>query len=230
VNLGASPSGRIADPRATPPVWWLVNFVLAVIVAGLTVMVFSTSVSAGTHVVDARFDYDVLAVNATHAWTSSAGPDSLAASTPRSAEGDAAHPCPDLELSAPRTAPTSNAYSVAFETQLDDAVLGSSRSVHFNRANGALDDALQADPSFASAFDDWIPGASSAVSRAGGRTTLSGYTCHHAPSSAVDGRVGVMQLVPTTQHAPGSIWQRLLHPDGAGGYAEWAIPRGAPGN
>jgi hypothetical protein len=39
-----------------------------------------------------------------------------------------------------------------------------------------------------------------------------------------------MQLVPTWQHAPGSIWQRLLHPGGVGGYSEWAIPRGAPRN
>lgn len=30
------------------------------------------------------------------------------------------------------------------------------------------------------------------------------------------------------QHAPGSIWQRLVHPGGSGGYSEWAIPRGAP--
>lgn len=129
---------------------------------------------------------------------------------------------------AAEAAPTGNAYSVAFETQLDNAVVGRSRSVHFNRSNAALDDALRSDSAFASQFDQLIPGASSAVSRTGGRVTPGEYTWHHAPSSAAGGRVGVMQLVPTSQHAPGSIWQRLLHPGGSGGYSEWAIPRGAP--
>ena len=133
---------------------------------------------------------------------------------------------PGLATSAPRA--TGNAYSVAFETQLDEAVLGSSRSVHFNRANAALDDALRSDSAFASQFDEMIPGASGAVSRTGGRATPGGYTWHHAPSSAAGGSTGVMQLVPTWQHASGSIWQRLLHPGGSGGYSEWAIPRGAP--
>ncbi|MEG2042652.1 MAG: RHS repeat-associated core domain-containing protein [Hafnia sp.] len=40
-------------------------------------------------------------------------------------------------------------YSVAFETQLDKSVFGSSRKVHFNRGNAALDDAMNADPEFA---------------------------------------------------------------------------------
>ncbi len=92
----------------------------------------------------------------------------------------------------------------------------------------ALDDALQADASFASGFDDLIPGASSSMSSVGRRATPSGWTWHHVPSSAAQGRIGIMQLVPTSQHAPGSIWQRLLHPGGFGGYAEWAVPRGAP--
>ena len=123
---------------------------------------------------------------------------------------------------------TRSAYSVAFETQLDDAVLGSSRSVHFNRANAALDDALRSDTAFATQFDEMIPGASSAVSLMGGRATPAGYTWHHVPSSAAGGRVGVMQLVPTWQHAPGSIWQRLVHPGGSGGLFGMGDSTGSP--
>jgi hypothetical protein len=36
--------------------------------------------------------------------------------------------------------------------------------------------------------------------------------------------------VPREQHAPGSIFQGALHPNGAGGYSEWAIPAGAAPN
>jgi len=45
-------------------------------------------------------------------------------------------------------------------------------------------------------------------------------------------RKGIIRLVPTAQHTPGSPWWRVLHPDAgaAGGYSEWAIPRGAPKN
>lgn len=48
--------------------------------------------------------------------------------------------------------------------------------------------------------------------------------------SAACGVPGVMRLVPSDQHTPGSPWWRILHPDpgAAGGYSEWAIPAGAP--
>ena len=126
--------------------------------------------------------------------------------------------------------PSGNQYSVAHEMQLDPGDLGRSRRVHFNRANASLDAALSADDSFAAAMDNLIPGVQDTVSSVGGRATPSGWTWHHVPSSAADGRMGVMQLVPTSQHAPGSIFQGALHPNGAGGYSEWAIPAGAPPN
>ena len=46
------------------------------------------------------------------------------------------------------------------------------------------------------------------------------------------GRAGVLQLVPKVQHTAGSPFWHLLHPlpRAAGGYAEWAIPAGAPPN
>lgn len=126
--------------------------------------------------------------------------------------------------------PTGKLYTVAYEVELDPSVLGRSRDVHFNRANRALDDAFRSDPEFAAGFEQMAPGTRSAVSSTGGRERPPGYTWHHVASSAAQGRVGVMHLVPTVQHEPGSIWQAALHPGGMGGYAEWAIPRGAPRN
>jgi hypothetical protein len=130
---------------------------------------------------------------------------------------------------APAT-PSGNQYSVAWEMQLDPGDLGRSRSVHFNRANASLDAALSADDAFAASMDNVIQGVHDSVSATGGRATPQGWTWHHVPSSAADGRIGVMHLVPTQQHAPGSIFQGALHPNGSGGYSEWAIPAGAPAN
>ena len=80
------------------------------------------------------------------------------------------------------------------------------------------------------AMDDLIQGVHDSVSSVGGRHRPADWTWHHVPSSAADSRMGVMQLVPREQHAPGSIFQGRLHPNGQGGYSEWAIPAGAPPN
>jgi len=117
-----------------------------------------------------------------------------------------------------------------FEMQLDRSVLGESRKVHFNRANEALDQAFKADPNFARQMESRYPGIVDSVSATGGRANPSGLRWHHAPSGTVGGRTGVMQLVPEFQHSPGSAWWKQLHPDGFGGYSEWAIPAGAPPN
>lgn len=124
------------------------------------------------------------------------------------------------------------AYSTAFETQLDRSVWGTSRRVHFNRANAALDEALTADQDFVAMMDELIPGVHDAVGRSGGRQTPNAWTWEHASSTTANGRLGVMRLVPSDQHTPGSPWWRVLHPDpgAAGGYAEWAIPNGAKPN
>lgn len=123
------------------------------------------------------------------------------------------------------------AYSVAFETRLTPADFGRSRDVHFNRSNAALDDALK-DADYAKLMDDLIPGVQSSVSSVGGRATPSGWTWEHASSTTASGQQGVMRLVPSSQHTPGSPFWRVLHPDrgAAGGYSEWAIPNGAPKN
>ena len=124
------------------------------------------------------------------------------------------------------------AYSVAFETKLNKTDFGKSRDVHFNRANAALDKALKSDAEFARTMETLIPGVHSSVSSVGGRATPKGWTWEHASTSTASGQQGVMRLVPTSQHTPGSPFWRVLHPDqGArGGYSEWAIPNGAPKN
>lgn len=141
---------------------------------------------------------------------------------------------PGSMATAPANAVPSNptVYSTAFEMQLNLADFGKSRTVHFNRANAALSDAMSADAQFASQIEQLIPGAGSAVSRTGGRQTPSGWTWEHASTTTANGREGVMRLVPSEQHTPGSPWWRVLHPDpgAAGGYSQWAIPRGAPKN
>lgn len=122
------------------------------------------------------------------------------------------------------------AYSVGYEMTLDPKDFGRSREVHFNRANMALDQAFRSDPGFRAQMEQEMPGAGAAVSSAGGRDEPNGWTWHHAPASVTQGRAGVMQLVPTVQHTPGTAFYRLMHPDGFGGYSEWAIPAGAPPN
>lgn len=118
------------------------------------------------------------------------------------------------------TNPTGKHYSTAFEMTLDMGDLGKSRSIHFNRANAAL----QVDANFAKQLEKLIPGAENAVSRVGGRQTPVSWIWHHENAK------GVMRLTPAAQHTPGSIFSRALHPSGRGGYSIWAIPRRAPPN
>ncbi|WP_460951454.1 hypothetical protein AB6N16_00815 [Pseudomonas marginalis] len=146
------------------------------------------------------------------------------------AEGKLAQQLHDLESVLPPEKPTG--YSVAFETALNPADFGRSRDVHFNRSNAALDNALSMDSAFAQMMETLIPNIKSSVSKVGGRQTPSGWTWEHASSSTAFNQEGIMRLVPTAQHTPSSPWWRVLHPDAgaAGGYSEWAIPRGAPKN
>ncbi|MEC4594390.1 hypothetical protein VPG91_25565 [Nitrospirillum amazonense] len=124
------------------------------------------------------------------------------------------------------------AYSVAYEMKLDPSDFGKSRSVQFNRANAALDNALKSDPEFAGQMEELIPGVQKSVSSVGGRATPKDWVWEHASTSTASGQQGVMRLVPDFQHTPGSPWWRVLHPDpgASGGYSEWAIPNGAPKN
>jgi RHS repeat-associated protein len=113
-------------------------------------------------------------------------------------------------------------YSVAYEMELDPADYGRSDSVHFNRANAALDADLQSNPEFRDTMETWMPGVSDRVSSTGGREKPSDWTWHHSTDT------GVMQLVPRNQHYLGSPWDPVFHPGGRGGYSIWARPHGAP--
>ncbi|GAA2514333.1 putative T7SS-secreted protein [Streptomyces longisporus] len=121
-------------------------------------------------------------------------------------------------------------YSSLFEMQLDPSDFGRSRSVHFNRANAALDEAIKANPDLGKYLDQFSPGIADQVSEVGGRRNPIGHTWQHEPAANAEGRQGVMRLVPTYQHTPGSPWWDVLHPGNTGGYAEWAVPNGAPPN
>jgi large repetitive protein len=123
-------------------------------------------------------------------------------------------------------------YTAVFQMKLDPSIFGKSRSVHFNRANKALDDALKSNPEFAAQMEELIPGIEKAVSSVGGRKNPEAWVWEHSSSSTAFGEMGIMKLVPQVQHTPGSIFWRIIHPDkgAAGGYSEWAIPFGAPKN
>ncbi|ROR65642.1 HNH endonuclease [Agrococcus jenensis] len=114
-------------------------------------------------------------------------------------------------------------YEVYYEMTLDEVDWARSRSVHFNRANTALDEAMQTDAD----FEDWMesvsPGIADRVAQPGGRQNPSpaDFIWHHAHPDTVLGRNGVMQLVPTPQHTPGSLWWGILHPGNRGGFAIW---------
>ena len=133
---------------------------------------------------------------------------------------------------AERVPASPRAYSTLFEMDLRLADVGRSRTVHYNRANGALDEVLRSDAEMLALFESQVPGIGNSVARTGGRETPFGWTWEHASTSTTGGRAGVMRLVPTEQHTPGSAWWRVLHPDSGvrGGYSEWAIPAGAPKN
>jgi hypothetical protein len=110
------------------------------------------------------------------------------------------------------------AYSVAFETTIPKRGIGTYRS-HFTAANENLLWAT-ASPELANAlrqalgtnFEGTILSGSGYVL---GRSP-AGWTWHHVPNQP-----GVLQLVPLSQHAPGSAFQGLLHPGGIGGMTIW---------
>lgn len=108
------------------------------------------------------------------------------------------------------------AYSVAFETKLSaGSYPGISRAAHFQEANGALLSTMEADSQFAQMMRDVGVNLERTTTGLAPRGAPDGWSWHHAQEP------GLMQLVPREQHAPGSAFQYLLHPDGQGGYARW---------
>ena len=109
---------------------------------------------------------------------------------------------------------------VLFQMKLDPSDYGRGEGVHFRRANTALDEAIKSDSAFAASIEKMAPGTCAAVAATKGRATPPGWTWHH-----VEGEPGVMELVPQEDH-----WRRwkTYHPNNRGGYADWAVPAGAP--
>jgi len=112
-------------------------------------------------------------------------------------------------------------YSVAFEARLEPLPLGVARAstyeayaAHFTEANKQLLESM-ANPELAEAFQAAGVQYSWPLKLSG---SPPGWTWHH-----VADQPGVLQLVPRQQHAPGSLWQVLLHPEGRGGMAEWGF-------
>lgn len=129
-----------------------------------------------------------------------------------------------------------NSYPAYYEMQLDLADWGTSRGVHFNRANTALIAAFDRSSILRSRLAA-ATGATEAEVRAaivsagsdspvviGGQRI--GFTWHHALRSQAGGRGGVMQLVGHAHHRARANWL-TYHPGNRGGFAEWAKPLGA---
>ncbi|MFE3142892.1 RHS repeat-associated core domain-containing protein [Streptomyces scopuliridis] len=129
----------------------------------------------------------------------------------------------DPEGRKPGTCPRTGAainprgYTAVYEMQLNRTDFGQSRSVHFNRANAALDASIQADPALGRFLDQLSPEIATRVSSVGGRRTPAGFTWQHEPTSNAQGREGVMRLVPRYQHTSLSPWWDVLHPGYSGG-------------
>jgi RHS repeat-associated protein len=115
------------------------------------------------------------------------------------------------------------AYSVAYEMQLLEADYGIRRDSHFRRANNALAEAMRGDKDFAAMVRSVVTSIGE-NQYPSGPDAPDGWVWHHHVDE------GKMQLVPKEQHTPGSEYWPLMHPDGSGGYAKWAVPNGAPPN
>ncbi|MFC1429148.1 polymorphic toxin-type HINT domain-containing protein [Streptacidiphilus sp. N1-3] len=123
-------------------------------------------------------------------------------------------------------------YTSVYKTKLDAADFWKSRGTHFRRANAALLNDIQSDPALAQHLADTVASAlEDQLTRYPARAP-KGWVWNHALTTQADGQAGVMELVPLSEHTPGSPWWRVLHPGmyGAGGYSEWAISAGAPRN
>jgi len=120
-------------------------------------------------------------------------------------------------------ASTARSYNAALEVQLRPSEFGLSDAEHFSIANQAFGDFFTETPATEAAAramfgDDFID------SLLDGRTP-EGFTWHHALASQADGEAGWLHLVDQSQHISDF---ELFHPNGIGGYQEWAVPAGAP--
>jgi hypothetical protein len=107
-------------------------------------------------------------------------------------------------------------YSVAFEMKLKlSSYPGKLRPSHDLEANEAFLESLEGDPEFERAMQQMGITMQRTPTGLTPRRPPAGWTWHHAQEP------GVMQLVPSSQHEPGTIFQGVLHPNGRGGYSKW---------
>jgi len=116
-------------------------------------------------------------------------------------------------------------YTVAYQMRMAQSSWGAIRETHRRIARQALLRDMNKDASFANAIESCMPGARKALES--GKNPAE-WVWHHALKSQADGLEGVMQLVPSAQHIKSSSWWNVFHPNGYGGYSEWAMPLGAP--
>ncbi|MEU5942974.1 RHS repeat-associated core domain-containing protein [Micromonospora sp. NPDC047548] len=124
-------------------------------------------------------------------------------------------------------------YTSVFQHQLDPADFGKSRPTHFRRANAALLKAMDDDPELEKLMKEIVSPDLRKQLTDNPAASPYGWVWQHATIAQGRGVPGVMQLVPWSEHfnAKSPFW-RILHPlpRYGGGYAEWAIPNGAPRN
>jgi RHS repeat-associated protein len=125
-----------------------------------------------------------------------------------------------VELDATGRPISSPNYSVLFETSVRSGTESESDANHFRQGNRALYDQLMCEPALAARVEAEYPGITNWVTpgQRGGVNDrpFPGLTWHHVPN-----RLGVIQLVPRSQHQASGPVQQSLHPGGYGGRANW---------
>jgi hypothetical protein len=112
---------------------------------------------------------------------------------------------------------------IAAEVRLNQSEFALADTKHFELANEGLAQVIESDTSVESYYrkaygDEFTDAALEGE-------TPEGWTWHHALRAQANGEAGWMQLVPTEYHRSNF---GLFHPEGFGGYQEWAVPAGAP--
>ncbi len=131
--------------------------------------------------------------------------------------------------------PSPRWYNSYFNVSLAQNDFGKKHEEHYKICNQFLLEQLKKDEIFGVQFCPDISNADliafiSENAQNNKHSPSPHFIWEHCPSTTADGVLGVMRLIPKSQHTPGSAYWKLIHPEhkNAGGYHEWAIPAGAP--
>ncbi len=126
-------------------------------------------------------------------------------------------------------------YNNYYNVRLAGADFGKSRKEHYKICNQFLLKQVEKDEAAGVRFCPDISNVDlialiSKNTQNGTHSLHPHFIWEHCSSTTAHGVLGVMRLIPKSQHTPGSLYWRLLHPEykNMGGYHEWAIPAGAP--